>query len=355
MYRKKDKKELLIMTILFIASLTAVFFLIGAKNKNFGRHFITNLPVNLTTGDLYNYAEVADFSEPIKQLAGYNKKQSLNEAKVLFFGDSFFRTSLDSLPLPVELEKLSVIKTFYPPNNVDTLQYLRDNDYQNKNQKIIVVETVERNININLGLEDRPSVETTPSPVVSGFCQKLTVFLFNQTEVEYFIKNNYFLKPIRLWLKQLAYQYFGDIDNMIGLYSRNPKMLFFSEEVNFNKDTNKLQPENMKKLVDKITQLNQELKEKYNLKMIFVIIPNKLSIYHDILKNDPGYDNFLPLLQTELKNRDVDYIDLYQAYSQIYKDNNNFTLYYPNDTHYTASGKMILANKLSKKIKDYLK
>ncbi|MBU0647330.1 hypothetical protein KKC67_01145 [Patescibacteria group bacterium] len=355
MYRKKDKKELLVMIILFITCLAAVFFLIGAKNKNFGRYFIANLPVNLTTGDLYNYAEVADFSEPIKQLSSYNKNQSLNEAKILFFGDSFSRTSLDSLPLPVEIEKSSGFKTFYPPSNVDVSQYLLNNNYQNENQKVIVIETVERNIDINLGLEDRPSVETTSAPVASGLYQKLTIFLFNQTELEYFIKNNYFLKPIRLWLKQLAYQYFGDIDNMTSLYSRNPKMLFFSEEVNFNQDVNKLRPENMEKLIDKIVQLNKELKEKYNLKMILVVVPNKLSIYHDILKNDPGYDNFLPLLQGELKKCNIDYVDLYQEYSSMHQRNRNFALYYSNDTHYTASGKMILVNKLLEKIKNYLK
>lgn len=351
----KDKKELLVKAVLFIACLAAIFFLIGAKNKNLGRHFIVNLPAGLTTGDLYNYAEVADFSEPIRRFSNYNQTQSLDEAKILFFGDSFFSTSLDSLPLPVEIEKSSNLKTFYPPNNVDVFQYLLKNNYQNKSQKIIVIETVERNIDINLGLEDRPSMKLASASAASGLDQKLTTFLFNQTESEYFIKNNYFLKPIRLWLKQLAYQYFGDIDNMTRLYSYNPKMLFFSEEVSFNQDVNKLRPENIEKLIGKIVQLNKELKEKYNLKMILVVVPNKLSIYHDILKNDPGYDNFLPLLQLELKKQNIDYIDLYQEYSLIHQNDHNFALYYSNDTHYTPSGKMILVNKLLEKIKNHLK
>jgi hypothetical protein len=342
------------MIILFCACLVAIFFLVGAKDKSFGRDFIINLPAGLATGDLYNYAEVADFNQLIAKIY-YQNNNSLADSQILLFGDSFFRVNFESQPLPIVLEKVLGMKTFFPAGNVGVLNYLQDNNYQNKEAKIAVVEVVERNINSF----DPADVPDSVSQGVSGgpvFHSQLTNFVFGQADTEYFIKNNYFIKPLRLWFKQLAYKYFGDINSsLIGLYSRRPPMLFYADDINFNSDANNVSSKHVYRLAEQIAKLKQELQEKYGLQMIFVVVPNKYSIYHDDVNGDPGYNNFIPLLQDELKKQKVDYVDLYGEFNAIHEKDSQYLLYYPSDTHYTTAGKMILVNDLAKKIKDYLK
>ena len=97
-------------------------------------------------------------------------------------------------------------------------------------------------------------------------------------------------------------------------------------------------------ICDNIADLAEKLDEKYNMKMVFMPIPSKYTVYHDLLNNDE-YNDFLPLLYKGLKERSITVINLYDEYI-----NSDEILYYGTDTHWNRKGLDIAVNKTIKVI-----
>ncbi len=379
---RKEPKEIAVLTLLGTASLAACFFLWGSKDRAFGRRFIEDqanahgpdgyATDGFTYGDLYRYAEVGPLPRPIKMMNDATSDAGINDAQVLMFGDSFTTYGMDSRPLPFELEKASGIKTFNAgAADFWLTDYLGSHafDPQHHQAKVAVVETVERNIfrnldkdgfsgpldgtepasfgqaNIDQAVRGSPLLVTLRSWVSGAFYQGL-----GQAEVEYFIKRNRFVDPFRRWLKEIAFRYFGDLDTNIGAYSSAHQMFFYRDEVEFARDAAKLTQAEMDRLADRIDMAGKTLREKYGLKMVLAVMPDKYTVYRDYLPDVESYDGFLPQLQAALKKRGVDYIDMYSVERQMHAERPDLLLYYPSDTHYNVIGKKLLIDRL----KDYL-
>jgi len=147
-----------------------------------------------------------------------------------------------------------------------------------------------------------------------------------------------------LWLKNKSFEWFGDIDVKTPMYSNYPKMLFFDEEIRFNENKNKF--ESIDEISSNISLEAELIKDKYNLDLVYLVIPNKFSIYSDLIVGDPGYDNYIPILQEKLKSKGVKYIDIYSVFYTYRKNNPTELIYYSGDTHYNARGKKLLIDVL---------
>jgi hypothetical protein len=340
----------------------AIFFLVAGKNKELGRKFLYQDDgsgiyrgadgINYLGGDLFNFSEVNNFKEKIK-ITKLQESSSIAEADIILKGDSFFNTGFDSVPVPNVLEKNTGKKVFYKATSgreITPLKYLEEINYQTGEEKYFILETVERNsVERARGLAsdfkdiNNKNVTSVEAPTrLSNLKTKIKQLVFDRVDVEYFIKNNFLFKPINVWFKNQAFNWLGDINSKTPLYLENPKLLFFDSEINFNQDKSKLNSIN--ELADNISQEAKLIKEKYNLIFVYLIIPNKFSIYGDLVVGGKPYDNFIPILQQALDERGVKYVDIYQAFNDYHIKNPTDILFYAGDTHYSPTGKQIVTN-----------
>jgi alginate O-acetyltransferase complex protein AlgJ len=85
------------------------------------------------------------------------------------------------------------------------------------------------------------------------------------------------------------------------------------------------------------------------IRFIFLPIPTKENIYHDLLP-DPKRPIYLDQLMSEAKKRGVATIDLQEAYEKEYHKNSTL-LYWLDDTHWNAKGVQIAADLIEQMIK----
>ena len=90
-----------------------------------------------------------------------------------------------------------------------------------------------------------------------------------------------------------------------------------------------------------IADLARKLNEHYKLKMVFMAIPSKYTIYHSLV-NEDMYNDFLPRLYAGLEARGVPYIPLYNDFMEAKKEG---WIYYGSDTHWTQKGLDIALDK----------
>ena len=84
---------------------------------------------------------------------------------------------------------------------------------------------------------------------------------------------------------------------------------------------------------DNIELLSKELRERYNLELVFMIIPSKYTIYHYVVGDDgKKYGNFIPKMYAELKKRNIPVIEVYDEFMAQRKEK---LLFYGTDTHWT--------------------
>lgn len=361
-------KKILTVVLLGLVAL-ALFFLIAGKDKTWGKRFLYQEPgkTQYLPGDLFNFCEVNQFKEKISGLT-LRESTSTAGADIILEGDSFCNTGFDSEPLPNYLETVTGQTVFYrstAKKELRPLEYLEANGYQKGEAKYFIWETIER-YSVNRGLK-LPSDFTkasklaaastsTPSlwakvksrllsPVLTRW-PKLKTILFDRVDVEYFIKNNFLFKPINLWFNNQAFNWLGDIDSRTPVYLNNPRLLFYFEEVEFA--ANKSKFDSLNKMADGIALEAKQIKQRYNLTLVYLVIPNKFSIYGDLVPGGQKYDNFIPKLEEALGKRGVKYVDIYQVFKAYQSQHPADSLYYAGDTHYAPRGKELVIQELLK-------
>lgn len=337
------------LILCFLSVVIALFLLIGAKSKKIGYKFLTHDKGGLISyGDLYALSGLSDFKFPIP-VVNFTSTTTLDEADIITLGDSFFQAKFESKSVPDLLADNLKLKVFDSHEILgNPLVYLTEHNYQKGKPKIVIVETVERYAAKRM-VSYNEKIITDKKSEIKQKINDSAYEIFDQTNVNYFFKYNIFLNPIWLWLNNFEFKTLGITNHNITRYSTNPPMLFYSEEVDF--DTDQHLYDHPEVYIQNLKNLKDTLKKKYNLDMIYVIIPNKYTIYNYLDKNG-SYNNFLPKIQSEFSKNNIDYIDLYSIYNQYLKTANAKPLYYPNETHFTAVAKEILVDELSKKIRE---
>lgn len=327
--------------------LFAVFVLIGGKVPSFGRMFVAEEKAGYVIGDQYRMCELDRFKEeiPVKKPSA---TAPLEEADILTLGDSFFNSTLASDIFANELAGKGGLKvhnlqssTFFEPESYP-LSYLESISYQGSKRRILILETVERSV---LARGDTYNAAGASS---SNKINALAFKVLKNSDVEYFFKNNVIVHPLGKWLKNFRFNHLNIVDRSIGSYSERPDMLFYQRDIEFgalNKTDSMLDS-----TADSIARLSNTLKQRYDIDLIYVVIPNKYTIYHGFVRNGYNYDGFLPRLYGKLTARGVKNIDAYALYSR-YNKSGMPLLYFASDTHFTAYGKSLLVDACAEKIK----
>lgn len=334
----------------FIYSITtllvffSVFIIIGGKFENVGKKFLYDCDneKNYSYGDLYAFCEISKFKQKINLVESKKEEDSIESADVILMGDSFFGNTLETEIFANELEKRLQTRVFHiPSHKYKPLSYFQESSYNKSERKILIIEVVERNFFNKTG--NILNEKNTELPKIN-FLNTVGKKIFMNKDIEYFYKHNIIISSLRIHLKEKRFTYLKEIDDRIGSYSENPPMLFLKRAVVFNKTTKT--EKQTDQTIKNIVSLNEILKNEYNIELIFVIIPNKYSIYSDYTNDNYTYDNFIPKINKKLDEMGVKNIDLYSKYIEYRVNDNSKLLYYPNDTHYSLLGKNILINEI---------
>lgn len=327
--------------------LFAVCIVLGGKIPSVGRHFIAKEP-GYFVSDLYAMSELDRFKENIS-LVKRSETIAMEESEILTLGDSFFNSNLGSDQFASELANRGGYKvcnmqssTFADPQG-RPLEYLKSIGYKAGKKRILILETVER-----AAISRSNTYNAAYLPSVNPLVAK-SQSLFRNEDVEYFFKKNFIVRPLIGCLKGIRFRFFGIVDKSIGAYSENPDMLFFKDEVQF--DRYPKSAATIDSVAESISLLSEKLKKLYDIDLVYVVIPNKYSIYGDFSDKGYRYDGFIPLLTEKLTARGVRNVDLYSVYLNGRKSGKPL-LYYSSDTHYTALGKSLLVDACIKVIND---
>jgi hypothetical protein len=297
-----------------------------------------------TYGDLFysnsiNHFKV-DFPKPVRKYRLSEKNPRVTDADILTFGDSFFDFSFHTT-FPERLSD-TLNKKVYSFVTQDPLMsnpfcILNEASFPRlEKPRPVIFETIERNIpakfatSYNTGCKDN-SIKVSLYNTVHGF-----IFKHNSEQLySLLLKRGYLIHNIYSFFVTLRFDWFGYISPMTGKYKmQKDPWLFYSKEYGnepggfyYHYTDNEI-----KTFAGNILLLSRNLKENYNLELIFMPVPNKYSIYHKMINNDQ-YNNFLPDLYAELDQLNIRYINLYKEFTV-----SNDTLYYGTDTHWNKKG-----------------
>jgi hypothetical protein len=169
--------------------------------------------------------------------------------------------------------------------------------------------------------------------------------------LKYFFHENILIYPLNYWIANIRFKVLGEVDPVIGAYSLKQKMLFYKESVEFDKSPKS--EEQLNQMVDNIVYLSNELKKTYNIELIYVIVPNKNSIYNDYFNGRYQYDEFIPKVNKRLMQKGITTVDLYSAYMKQRQRDDSQLLYFRADEHFDPLGKSIMVNLVSDRLHSF--
>jgi hypothetical protein len=294
-------------------------------------------------GEMYYFSMIRHFREPGMPPAGEkfehsDKQASLEDARILTFGDSFFEFSRHK-QFPERLAEDFSTGVHYV-NNEFPLSYLRENNYADTTPRLLIYERTERYI--PLSFEQFHSGEVISQPEGSetrGILARVKNKLFYDKSEDLYnivLKRSYPTTALFSFFSTLKFDLFGAISRLTPAYSKNgpESWLFYYDQVNDEKTSYyyRHSEEEIDNICDNMAQLALDLQEQYNLHLVYLPVPAKYTIHHEVMNNDP-YNNFLPSLYKGLEERDVKYIELLDDFLKSEE-----RLYYRTDSHWNQAG-----------------
>lgn len=297
---------------------------------------------NTKYGELYYFNFIRHFREKDLPPHGVKyrfteKHPSLEEADMYLFGDSFFDfTRMKTFP-----ERLGDTlnqRTFYARMD-RPLQYLAENDFSNSQEKVLLYESAERYVPTRFTESHTMGVVEDPRSGLKKVLSDVRDFLFlENTDVLYqtLLSRNVLTTDIYSCLTTLkfdAFQYITDMTPVYYLGGERP-WLFYHDQLNGEPSSFYYQhsQDEIDTYCNNIADLATKLYDNYRLKMVFMVIPSKYTIYHNLLNNDP-YNNFIPRLYAGLEERGIPVISVYEDFK-----NADEVIYYGTDTHWNQKG-----------------
>ena len=294
-------------------------------------------------GELYYFSMIKHFRE--EGLPPANRKFELSEkhaspgeADILTFGDSFFEFSrLKQFP-----EKIAddFGKAVHFVNDDEPLEYLGKQNYSDQSPKLVIYERTERFIPVSFESEHKfgtGKMEATPSRFRT--LARIRDWLFyNRSEELYsvMLKRSYLTTGLYSSIATLKFDLFGNISGLTPTYLSDGanSWLFYHDQIKKKKTSFYYQhtPAEMARVCDHMADLARKMRERYNLHMVYLPIPAKYTLYHELLNDDP-YNEFLPRLYAGLEERGVPFVNIYDDF----KDSRD-TLFYRTDSHWNQKG-----------------
>lgn len=302
-------------------------------------------------GEMYYFSMISHFREkglpPAQEKFELSDRHSpVQEADILTFGDSFYEFSRHK-QFPERLaddfgKGVHFVNTGFP------LDYLKANDYQKGEAKLLIYERTERFVPVSFQYEhllpEGIQQETERSP---GLLSALKNKIFYENDEELYnvvLKRSYATTALYSFFATLKFDLFRSISSLTPVYylkKPDASWLFYHDQVN-DERTSFYYPhsdEQLDSICNHMEKLANTLKTEYNLHLVYLPVPAKYTLYHGLINDDP-YNNFLPRLYEGLDKRGVRYVNIYEDYK-----NSTDTLFYQTDSHWNQLGIDIAYNK----------
>jgi len=306
-------------------------------------------------GELYYFNHISHFKEklpPAKTKFQFKEKHStLNNSDIIAFGDSYFDFSRNK-QFPERLhDKLGVNVHFRKGD--DILAYLAKNKYESPEPAILLYERTERWI--PLMLDEKPTddffVDTR-----NDFRKKVATIrdkiFYDQSEILYdaLLRRSVFTAKMYEAIATLKFDLFNYISPFTPKYYLQDTIpwLFYYDQLN-DEPTSFYYHHSDKEIsniCNNIDYLSNTLWNKYNIKLVFLPLPAKYTLYHDMLNNHE-YNNFIPRLYKCLEEKDILFVKVYEEYM-----NAEELIFYGTDEHWTEHGVEIAFNKTLEVLKN---
>lgn len=349
------KKENILKILIFITGFVCLYSFIAIRvlplfNTVLKEKMIPGYWDKTTYGELYYFSCISHFREKglprVNEKFQYSENQSnLEETDIFIFGDSFFDIARGTqFPKRIMEETGKNVHYVYkePP-----LEYFARNHYTNKEPKLLIFGRVERYIPYEFNAPHEPSYviddRTEFRKTMANVKDKI---FYTRSEELYdaLMKKSIFTSDIYSFVSTIKFDLFQYISNLTPVYAVNDTIpwLFYHDQVNGENTSFYYHhsSEEIENYCTNLEDLSNKLLKMYNIKLLFLPIPAKYTLYHTFINNDP-YNNFLPLFYAELETKDVNYIRLLNDYL-----NANEILYYGTDSHWKKNGMDMAVEKI---------
>jgi hypothetical protein len=158
-------------------------------------------------------------------------------------------------------------------------------------------------------------------------------FMQNDRQVTFLLTRNPWARSLVEWSATARYRILGEACVSTALLSAQPPMLFLNEESDQSERSyfHAHSPALVASIVRSIGVIQTSLRSQ-GLEFIFVPVPNKMTIYGDLVTDAP-YDGFVPRVVEALRQGGVCVVDLVPTFQELRRRGE--TVYYATDTHWT--------------------
>lgn len=304
-------------------------------------------------GELYYMNYISHFKEelptPIRKYRLSEKHPEVQEADIMIFGDSFLDFSRQiTLPerLSDTLERKVFFHRFVAPQRANPFCILTETVLRTAQADVMIYETVERNIAMKFGA---PYYETQCEEEDQDLgLNEIAAEVFptdSEKMYKQFLKRSAFTSHLFALSARIKFDLLGYISSLTPIYKTGTDpWLFLNRQLGDEPGGfyHQYSQDEIDTYCDNIALLAADVKEKTHMDMVFLPVPDKYTIYHSVVNEDP-YNEFLPMLYEGLDKRNISYIRLYDLYM-----NSDELLYYGTDTHWNSSGIDIALDELLK-------
>ncbi len=312
---------------------------------------------NTKYGELYYFSFIKYFREKglphhTEKYRNSDRHPTIHDADILSFGDSFFDFTR-YVTFPEQIGNAMHKKVYYERDD-NPLASLYVNHYKKGPQKVLIFESAERYIPIRFRKQHliKPDLDNRSTIRKNAATVRDWLFL-EDTEAKYtmLMNRSYLTTDLYSSISTLKFDVFDYMTALTPKYTLDydQPWLFYYEQLNDEPSSFYYQhpQEEIDFYCDNIKDLSDKLDSVYNIKMVFMPIPSKYTIYHDLINNDP-YNNFLPRLYAGLEKRGVPVIKLFEAF-----ENAEEIIYLGTDTHWNQKGMDIALEKTLNIIEPY--
>ena len=353
-------------TTWIIALAGCIFILLCVHVKPAGRLLLVERYQNgIYSGGLYYDTKVDYFKEHFDRFEP-EENAPISEADIIAFGDSCFNSSLGDFYFDDILEQETGQKVHMADTRENpVLEYLAQNDVQKGKIKFLILESIEF-VSLKQAArfqEHRSEPKTLSGKIANAvrwrsqaaneWLRDNIVTLRNDNwEYQHFIDNNRITYPLNKWIANFRFSFLNEIDPMVSAYSKepSPRMLFHKHAVQFNR-MEKSQKD-VEKLVYYVVETAKIVKERYGIQLIYTLIPNRYTLYHDFVNDGYVYDDYIPRVNSELAKHGIPVIDMYKKYADYRKNDDSKMLYHLSDIHWNSFGKRMFVNEVIREMKN---
>ena len=280
------------------------------------------------TGDLCHHTDKAIVKSEfwMTDRLGFRNNEFLKKADILFIGDSFFAgcslSQDEIISNKVKFNNKTNLSVYnMSPSSFSKFDYYLKNSIIEK-PKYLIFSIVERDV---------------PAPIISIDKNSLHKWIIKTLTCCNI--NKYIDKALKLsslaWLKARVNDSKG-----LGVSAKLDSDMFFLQEIYQKRNESDL----------KSTVANIKAYKNYcdslNIKFIFIPMPNKESVYFELVPFDIQ-PNYLFQLDSLLKHEGISTINTLKIYND-YRKTNKDLLYHLDDTHWNSNATELISNEISK-------